>query len=131
MLRYNMIPLKNKPTRVTRHSAFATDHIITNSATGHNDFKSDIIKTDLSDHFPIVFAIKTNEITQRLVVKSTYKLSYCEKNIILKNLKICCITEIGMRLKKLKTPARHINIFSKSLLTFMATRFQIRKLKLN
>ena len=79
--RYNMIPLKNKPTRVTRHSANAIDHIITNSATGHNDFKSAIIKTDLSDHFPIVFAIKSNETTQRPVVKSTYKRSHCEKNI--------------------------------------------------
>ena len=48
---------------------------------GHNDFKSAIIKTDLSDHFPVVFAIKTNETTQRPVVKSTYKRSYCEKNI--------------------------------------------------
>ena len=79
MFRYNMIPLTNKPTRVTRHSANAIDHIITNSVTGHNDFKSAIIKTDLSDHFPIVFAIKTNETTQRPVVKSTYKRSYCEK----------------------------------------------------
>ena len=76
-----MIHLTNKPTRVTRHSANAIDHIITNSVTGHNDFKSAIIKTDLSDHFPIVFAIKTNETTQRPVVKSTYKRSYCEKNI--------------------------------------------------
>ena len=81
MFRYNMIPLTNKPTRVTKHSANATDHIITNCVTGHNDFKSAIIKTDLSDHFPIVFTIKTNEITQRPVVKSTYKRSYCEKNI--------------------------------------------------
>ena len=81
MFRYNVIPLTNKPTRVTRHSANGIDHIITNSVTGHNDFKSAIIKTDLSDHFPIVFAIKTNEATQIPVVKSTYKRSYYEKNI--------------------------------------------------
>ena len=81
MLRYNMIPLTNKPMRVTKHSANVIDHIITNSVTGHNDFKSAIIKTNLSDHFPVVFAIKTYETTQRPVVKSTYKRSYCEKNI--------------------------------------------------
>ena len=81
MFRYNMIPLTNKPTRVTKHSANAIDHIITNSVIGHNDFKSAIIKTELSDHFPIVFAIKTNETTQRPVVKSTYKRSYRKKNI--------------------------------------------------
>ena len=79
--RYNMIPLTNKPTPATRHSANAIDHIITNSVTGHDDFKSAIIKTDLSDHFPIVFAIKTNGTTQKPVIKSTYKRSDCEKNI--------------------------------------------------
>ena len=110
MFHYNMIPLTNKPTRVTRHSKNAIDHIITNSVTDHNDFKSAIIKTDLSDHFPIAFEIKINEATQRPVVKSTYKRSYCEK--ILRNLKIFCTTEIGMTLKKLKTPTKHINIFS-------------------
>ena len=81
MFRDNMIPLTNKPTRVTKYSANTIDHIITNSVTGHNDFKSAIIKTDLSDHFPIAFAIKTNEATQRTVIKSTYKRSYCEINI--------------------------------------------------
>ena len=45
MFHYNMIPLTNKPTRLTRHSANAIDHIITSSVTGHNDFKSAIIKT--------------------------------------------------------------------------------------
>ena len=35
----------------------------------------------MSDHFPIAFAIKTNETTQRPVVKSTYNGSYCEKDI--------------------------------------------------
>ena len=81
MFHSNMIPLTNKPTRVTRHPANAIDHIITNALTGHNDFKSAIIKTDLSDHFFIAFAIKTNETAHRSVVKSTYKRSYCEQNI--------------------------------------------------
>ena len=97
----NMIPLTNKPTWVTRHSANAIDYIITNSVTGHNDFKSAIIKTDLSDNFPIVFTTKTNETFQRPVVKSTYKPSYCKKNI--DKFKIHCTTETGMTLKKMKT----------------------------
>ena len=85
MFCYNLISLTKKPTRVTRHSANAIDHIITNSVIGHNEFKSAIIKTDLSDHFPIVFALKTNktnETTQKPIVKSTYKRSYCEKNMV-------------------------------------------------
>ena len=130
MFCYKMIPLTNKPARVTRHSANAINHIITNSVTGHSDFKSAIIKTDLSDHFPIAFAIKTNETTQRPVVKSTYKRSYCEKNID-KSLKIFFTTEIGTKFKKLKTPTKHINTFSIPLLTFMTSRSQNRKLKLN
>ena len=132
MFRYNMIPLTNKPTRVTRHSANAIDHILTNSVTGHNKFKSAIVKTDLSDHFPIVFAIETNGTTQRPVVKSTYKRFYSEKNIEkFKNLKILCATEIGKTFKKLNTPIKHINTFSTSLLTFLTNRSQNRKLKLN
>ena len=81
MFRYIMIPLTNKPTRVTRYSANAIDNIITNSVTGHNNCKLVIIKTDLSDHFLIVFGIKANETRQRLVVKFNHKRSYCEKNI--------------------------------------------------
>ena len=45
MFRYSVIPLTNKPKRVTRHSANGIDHIITNSVTGQNDFKSARIKT--------------------------------------------------------------------------------------
>ena len=122
-----MIPLTNKPTRVTRHLANAID--ITNSVTGHNDFKPAIIKTGLSDHFSIVFAIKTNETTQRSVVKSTYKRSYCEKNI--SKFKNILHSRNWVELKKMKTPTKHINTWSMSLLTFMTSRSQNRKLKLN
>ena len=40
-------------------------------------------------------------------------------------------TKIGITLKKLKTPTKHINTSSISLLTFMTSRSQNRKLKLN
>ena len=62
--------------RVTRHTANTIDHISTSSVIDHNDFKSAIIKTDLLDHFPIVFVLKTNETTQKLFIKSTYKRPY-------------------------------------------------------
>ena len=81
MFRNIMIPLTNKPTWVTRYSANAIDNIITNSVTGRNNCKLAIIKTDLSDHFLIVFGIKANETRQRPVVKFNHKRSYCEKNI--------------------------------------------------
>ena len=49
----------------------------------------------------------------------------------LANLKIFCTAEIGLTLKKMKTPTKHINTWSMSLLTFMTSRSQNRKLKLN
>ena len=57
MFRFRMIPTINKPTRVTRQTASTIDHIITNSLM-HTGFKSGIIKTDISDHFPIFFSYK-------------------------------------------------------------------------
>ena len=48
----SMIPIINKPTRVTRKSATAIDHIITNCFAESN-FKTAIFKSDISDHFPI------------------------------------------------------------------------------
>ena len=58
---YSMIPTTNKPTRVTRNTATAIDHIITNCIVGCDDFKTGIIKADLTDHFPIVIALKSHE----------------------------------------------------------------------
>ena len=59
MFQYNMIPTINKPTRVTRNTA--TAHIITNTVISGFQHRSGIIKTDISDHFPIVFALNTCE----------------------------------------------------------------------
>ena len=61
MFQYNMIPPINKPTRVTRNTATAIDHIITNTVISGIQQRSGIIKTDISDHFPIVFALNTCE----------------------------------------------------------------------
>ena len=74
MFRYKMTALTNKPIRVTRNTTNTIDHIITNIAIVQNGFKSAAIKTDLSDQFPTVFALKTNETTQKLKVS-------CEENI--------------------------------------------------
>ena len=47
-----MIPTINKPTRVTKKTATEIHHIITNSFV-ENTFKTAIIKSDVSYHFPI------------------------------------------------------------------------------
>ena len=56
-----MIPIINKPTRVTRNTATPIDHIITNTVISGIQHRSVIIKNDISDHFPIVFALNTCE----------------------------------------------------------------------
>ena len=51
----------NKPTRVTRRSATAIDHILTNYFENF-DFKTAIFRSDMSDHFPVSFFLPvTNE----------------------------------------------------------------------
>ena len=54
MFEFNMIPTINKPTRVTKYTATAIDNIITNCII-NSDFKSAIVKTDLSNHFSVIF----------------------------------------------------------------------------
>ena len=58
----SFIPVINKPTRVTRNTATAIDHIITNSFIS-SDFHTGIIKSDISDHFPIFIICKTRSIS--------------------------------------------------------------------
>ena len=57
MFQYNMIPTINRPSRITRNTATAIDQIITNTVISDIKHRSGIIKTDISDHFPIVFAL--------------------------------------------------------------------------
>ena len=54
------LPLIQRPTRVTRTSATIIAHILTNRAL-QNKIQAGIMKTDISDHFPIFPVLKTNE----------------------------------------------------------------------
>ena len=59
-----MIPTINKPTRVTRQSTTATDHILTDCFVSFG-FQTAIFKSDISDHFPISFILPmTNEFSK-------------------------------------------------------------------
>ena len=53
MFEFSMISTIIRPMRVTKHTATAID-TITNHIL-NSDFKSAIVKMDLSDHFPIIF----------------------------------------------------------------------------
>ena len=81
MYRYNMIPTINKPTRVGKKSATAIDHIIANCIVDCQ-FKTAILKTDVTDHFPIAMALKTDEpVHQSQKVQNAHKRNYDEKAI--------------------------------------------------
>ena len=59
MFGHSMMPVINKPTRVTKDTATAIDHIFINSVTTAK-FKTGIIKSDIPDHFPIIFVADYN-----------------------------------------------------------------------
>ena len=69
-----------KSTRVTRQNTSAIDHIITNSIipTG---FKSGIIKTDISNHFPIFFCYKYIAEKEDAKKEFTYKRRFSDQSI--------------------------------------------------
>ena len=51
IFQHSLIPIENKPTRVTKHSVdYIIDYIITNSFTDQGNLTG-ILKTDISDHF--------------------------------------------------------------------------------
>ena len=54
------IPLIDKPTRVYKNSAAIIDNILTNCVFD-NTLQKAIIKSDISDHFPIIFTIQTGK----------------------------------------------------------------------
>ena len=81
MYQRNFISTINKPTRVGKNSAAAIDHIITDYVSTC-DLKTAILKTDLTDHFPIVTALKNDGPSQQhSKTKHKYKRSYNEENI--------------------------------------------------
>ena len=49
---HNFVPVINKPTRISKHSASLIDHIVTNTFV-NEALSLGIIKVDISDHFPV------------------------------------------------------------------------------
>ena len=59
MFGLSVIPVMNKPARVTKTAATTLDHISINSVTT-TKFKTRIIKSDISNHFPIFLVADYN-----------------------------------------------------------------------
>ena len=52
IFQHSLVPILNKPTRVTKNNATLIDYIITNSFTDQENLTG-ILKRDISDHFPL------------------------------------------------------------------------------
>ena len=78
------LPLVQRATRVTRTTATAIDHIITDAIL-ESTMHSGIIKANISDHFPIFAILENNcnknkiyektKITKRNFSNETFKIS--------------------------------------------------------
>ena len=69
LFQHGIIPLINKPTRVTKNSATLIDNILTNSLFDIS-LKKRIIKTSITDHFPIFASISTsNKLNQNKTIE--------------------------------------------------------------
>ena len=119
MYQRKLIPTINKPTRVGKNCATAIDHIITDYVLTC-DFKTAILKTDLTDPFPIVIALKNyGPSQQHLKTKHKYKRCYNEENIK------ASITDYS-QLKTAMIPMRLINsflIYLTQFMTYISQRF--------
>ena len=72
-----MIPITNKPARVTNKTAKTIDHILTNSCT-ETIFKTAILKCEVSDHFPICLIISSIKFSSKNRIIYIYKRSFNE-----------------------------------------------------
>ena len=80
-----MVPVLNKPSRVTKNTATAIDHLITNQLL-HRTINTGIIKLDISNHFPIFLIAETEKrITPEEKVQMTKRLTNNKTKTKLKN----------------------------------------------
>ena len=76
-----VIPIINRPTRISEHLASLIDSILTENIF-KNSLKKVIIKSDVSDHFPIFFSVQlTKEKLQQGVIKKKRKRVFNKPNI--------------------------------------------------
>ena len=129
LFQFSMIPTINKLARVTSYTATAIDNIITNSIF-YNDFESAIIKTDVPDHFAIIFTIKLKTISspKNHMDQFIYK---CDSNEYSSNLFKQNLFETSWdNLKKIADPNESYHNFLKIFSSLLEKHFPSKKVKL-
>ncbi|XP_065681549.1 uncharacterized protein LOC136095198 [Hydra vulgaris] len=81
LLQYSVFPIINKPTRVTKTTASIIDNIITNNFT-RAKMQSGIIKTDITDHFPVFLITDSATPNKKIETKTIYVRNINNESII-------------------------------------------------
>ena len=63
---HHMLPIIDKPTRITPHLAILIDHIILSNHWAEHLYNSHILVADISDHYPISATFGTPKPTTAL-----------------------------------------------------------------
>ena len=117
-----MIPTINKPTRVTRKTAIAFDHILTNQFI-HVAFKTAFFKTDISDHFPVCIIISS---TEKLL---EYKHTCKHTDEATERFNQALETD-WVKIETCHNPTEFYKLFLKKFLTIYENFFPRKKIKL-
>ena len=126
MFQHGLIPVINKPTRITKRNATAIDHIITNSYLSSN-LKTGIIKTDISDHFPIFLVSDTPDVSTYPLTTTIFKRYINDKSIKQFNL---LLKEVNWNIVlKKKCPNKAYQSFLETFLCLYEKAFP--KIKIN
>ena len=80
-------PLIDKPTKVCKSSATIIENILTNCVFD-NTLKKAIIKSDISDHFPIIFAIQTGKNQRKCLVYNKREFNEANKAVFKQQLSL-------------------------------------------
>ena len=123
-----MVPTINKPTKVTRKTAAAINHILTNHFIDVN-FKTAIFKTDISDHFPVSIIISLKEIL--VENKYFYVCKRLTTDDAVERFNQALYEFDWVEIETCDNPSECYKLFFKKLLTIYESFCTRKKIKLN
>ena len=123
-----LIPVINKPTRVSLKSATIIDHIITNTLFTHAT-QSRIIKTDVSDHFPIYLISNKTKLSAEYLEKTVITRTFNDNSI--RNFKADLKEKDWTHVEDKNCPNEAYDAFLSTFETLYNQYFPIKKAKFN
>ena len=113
MFDHSMMPVINIPAHVSKNTATAIDNIFINSVT-KTKFKTGIIKSDISDHFPIFFVADYNIHIKEAKERYIFRRNLSDISVEKFRYKLCTVSWDSIRnsFDMNKTHENFIEIFS-------------------